>query len=136
MFSGKSPSAIFITSFGLLIYSAWQMIQNILPNLQIFKVIYDTIYKAIEALKEQYSNSMTNIQFLLYVIVLVAFIILIAKFWKFTIYALLFIVFILICNFVYYAWSTGANSSEWFVFVVMVISFYNVFTVSKSGGLI
>lgn len=136
MFSGKSPSLIFFTSIGLLIYSAWQMINQILPSLKIFNVIYDTFFKAINAFKAQYSTAMSNVQFLLYVVLLVAFIILIAKFWKFTIYALFVIIFILVCNFVYYAWSKGASPSEWFVFVVMVVSFINVFNLSKSSSLI
>lgn len=136
MFSGKSPSLIFFTSIGLLIYSAWQMINQILPSLKIFNVIYDTFFKTVNAFKEQYSTAMSNVQFLIYVVVLVGFIILIAKFWKFTIYALFVIIFILVCNFVYYAWSTGATPSEWFVFVVMAVSFFNVFSLSKSGGLI
>ncbi|MDR1605686.1 MAG: hypothetical protein LBS41_01100 [Streptococcaceae bacterium] len=59
-----------------------------------------------------------------------------AKFWKFAIYALLFIVFILVCNFIYYAWSTGATSTEWFIFIVMSVSALNVFVTSKTGGLI
>jgi hypothetical protein len=80
MFSGKSPSFIILSSIGLLIYSAWQMINNILPNLQIFKVVYDTFLKAFDAFKLQSSVSMTNIQFLIYVVLLVVFIFLLAKF--------------------------------------------------------
>ena len=136
MFSGKSPSFIILSSIGLLIYSAWQMINNILPNLQIFKVVYDTFLKAFDSFKLQSSVSMTNIQFLIYVVLLVVFIFLLAKFWKFAIYALLFFVFVLVCNFAYYAWSTGATSAEWFTFIVMSVSFINVFLTSKTGGLI
>jgi hypothetical protein len=136
MFSGKNPSFVTLSSIGLLIYAAWQMINNILPNLQIFKVVYDTLFKAYNAFKLQSSVSMTNIQFLIYVVLLIAFVVLLAKFWKFAIYALLFVVFILICNFIYFAWSTGASSVEWFIFIVMTVSFVNVFVSSKSNGLI
>lgn len=136
MFSGKNPSFVTLSSIGLLIYSAWQMVNNILPNLQIFKVVYDTLLKTFDAFKLQSSISMTNVQFLIYVVLLVAFIVLLAKFWKFAIYALLFVVFILVCNFVYFAWSTGASSTEWFIFIVMSVSFVNVFVASKSTGLI
>ena len=112
------------------------MINNILPNLQLFKVVYDTLLKAIDAFKLQSKVSMTNVQFLIYVVLLVAFIFLLTKFWKFAIYALLFFVFILVCNFAYYAWSTGATSAEWFTFIVMAVSFVNVFLTSKTNGLI
>ncbi|GFH39679.1 hypothetical protein [Pseudolactococcus insecticola] len=136
MFSGKQPTFVVLSSVGLLIYSAWQMINTILPNLQIFRVVYDTIANAINALRLQSSISMTNLQFLLYVVVLVAFIFLLAKFWKFAIYALLFIIFILVCNFVYFAWANGAASTDWFIFIVMVVSSINVFLTAKSRGFI
>ena len=136
MFSGKSSSFVILSSIGLLIYSAWQMINNILPNLQIFKIVYDTFLKAVDAFKLQSKASMTNVQFLIYVVLLVAFIFLLTKFWKFAIYALLFFVFILVCNFAYYAWSNGATSAEWFTFIVMAVSFVNVFLTSKINGLI
>ena len=132
MFSGKSSSFVILSSIGLLIYSAWQMINNILPNLQIFKIVYDTFLKAVDAFKLQSKASMTNVQFLIYVVLLVAFIFLLTKFWKFAIYALLF----LVCNFAYYAWSNGATSTEWFTFIVMAVSFVNVFLTSKTNGLI
>lgn len=136
MFSGKSSSFVILSSIGLLIYSAWQMINNILPNLQIFKIVYETFLKAVDAFKLQSKASMTNVQFLIYVVLLVAFIFLLTKFWKFAIYALLFIVFILVCNFAYYAWSNGATSTERFTFIVMAVSFVNVFLTSKTNGLI
>lgn len=135
MFSMKSSSVILFSSLGLLIYSAWLMLNNILPSLQIFKVVYETFFKAIDAFKLQSSQSMSNLQFLIYVVVLVVFVLLLAKFWKFAIYALLFIVFVLVCNFAYYAWSTGATATEWFTFTVMSVSALNVFATSKSGGL-
>lgn len=125
-----------LSSAGLLIYSAWQMINNILPNLQVFKLVYETFLKAFDAFKLQSGVSMTNVQFLIYVVLLVAFILLLLKFWKFAVYALLFFVFILVCNFVYYAWSTGATSTEWFIFIVMSVSALNVFATSKNGGII
>ena len=112
------------------------MINNILPNLQIFKIVYETFLKAVDAFKLQSKASMTNVQFLIYVVLLVAFIFLLTKFWKFAIYALLFFVFILVCNFAYYAWSNGATSTEWFTFIVMAVSFVNVFLTSKTNGLI
>jgi hypothetical protein len=77
MFSGKSPSFVVLSSLGLLIYSSWQMVNNILPNLQIFNIVYDTLVKTFNAFKFQSKVSMTNIQFLIYVVLLVAFIILI-----------------------------------------------------------
>ena len=80
MFSGKSSSFVILSSIGLLIYSAWQMINNILPNLQIFKIVYDTFLKAVDAFKLQSKASMTNVQFLIYVVLLVAFIFLLTKF--------------------------------------------------------
>ncbi|GFH41674.1 hypothetical protein Hs30E_02250 [Lactococcus hodotermopsidis] len=131
MFSGKTPTSIVITNIGLLIYATWTMINSILPNLKIFNFVYESILNVFQAFKLQSTISMTNVQFLAYIVLLVAFLALLVKFRHFAIYALLFFVFIIVCNFVYYVIVVGADSTEWFVFVVMFVSFVNVFITAR-----
>jgi len=70
------------------------------------------------------------------VVLLVAFVLIVYKFWKYLFIAIVVIGFVLVCAFGYTAWSNGATQEGWFTFIVMAIAFINSYLLSKNQGIL